>query len=50
MENMLNGITFSNPKGDLLQAVVAFIKKLVALVKEIIAKLGIELPTLKIGE
>ena len=32
-------------KGNILKAVIDFIKKLVAMVKDLIAKLGIEMPT-----
>ncbi len=32
-------------KGNILKAVIDFIKKLVAMVKDILAKLNIELPT-----
>ena len=34
-----------SPKGGLLSAVVDFIKKIVEMLKEIFAKLGVELPT-----
>lgn len=37
----------TSPKGDLLRAVVDFVKKLIEMLKDIFAKLGVELPTLK---